>query len=96
MILKAQERAFYQILYKQAFEKDAHFFYTTDSDGIFDFLKEMSCGESLQIKLAFLCKLLLSDAGVQPQLKQELRKKAAGLRQKLMTLQESDPPFLQS
>jgi len=94
MVSKADEINLYKAIYKLAFEAEAHFFYSNNSETIFCFLKEKFWGESLELRGNLLCKLLDYDAGVNPEMKKELKKKSAKLKQYLISPpQESDQPF---
>ena len=93
MVTKAEEKRFYKVIYELAFGVEAYFFYTNDSDTVYNYLKERFWGESLEIKINLLCKLLDFDADVNPELKKELRKKSAALKQYFISPpQESTPP----
>jgi hypothetical protein len=85
MASKAEEIIFYKAIYELAFDKEAHFFYTNDSDVILSFLKDKFWGESLEVRINLLCRLLVFDAEVNPPLKKELRKKSKELKQHLIS-----------
>jgi hypothetical protein len=80
MTSKAEEIKLYKAIYELAFDREAHFFYTTDCDAILAFLKEKFWGESLEIRISLLCKILDFDAKVNPPLKKELKRKSKELK----------------
>jgi hypothetical protein len=83
MASKAEEIRLYKAIYELAFNMEAQFFYANDSDVILAFLKANFWGESLEIRLMLLTKLLRFDAEVNPSLKKELKKKSTELKQYL-------------
>jgi hypothetical protein len=83
MTSKTEEIKLYKAIYEFAFDREAHFFYTTDCDAILAFLKEKFWGDSLEIRITLLCKIFDFDADTNPKLKKELRKKSKELKQYL-------------
>jgi hypothetical protein len=94
MVSKEEEKFLYKAIYELAFDREAQFFYKNESDVILDFLKEKFWGESLEIRITLLCKLLDYDADVNPPFKKELKKKSKALKLFLTSLHPAaDPPF---
>ena len=94
MTSRSEEILFYKVIYELAFDKEAQFFYTNDSDVILAILKEKFWGDSLEIRIMLLCRLLDFDADVNPRLKKELKKKSKELKLFLTSLHpNADPPF---
>ena len=77
---KKEEIKLYKAIYELAFDREAHFFYTNTGNAILEYLKEKFWGESLEIRVNLLCKLLDFDAEVNPQLKNELKEKSKELK----------------
>ena len=94
MASREEEKMLYKAIYELAFNMEATFFYTSDCDAIFAFLKENFWGESLEIRINLLSKLLGFDADVNPPIKKELKKKSNELKRFLTSLPpNADPPF---
>jgi len=94
MVSREAEKMIYKAIYELAFNMEAHFFYSNDTRAILAFLKENYWGESLEIRVTLLSKLLGFDAEVNPPLKKELKKKSNELKRFLTSLPpNADPPF---
>ncbi|MDR3059956.1 MAG: hypothetical protein LBU84_17690 [Prevotella sp.] len=88
MASRKEEQNFYDTIYLQAFGKDALYFYQNDSITIFKFMKKNFWGESLQIRIKLLSKLLYFDSYTNPQMSRDLRMKSTELSEYITHSQE--------
>lgn len=88
MASSKEEQNFYDTIYLLAFGKDALYFYQNDSITIFKFMKKNFWGESLQIRIKLLSKLLYFDSYTNPVIRSELRAKSDSLLKYITHSQE--------
>lgn len=88
MASRKEEQYFYDTIYLLAFGKDALYFYQNDSITIFKFMKKNFWGESLQIRIKLLSKLLYFDSYTNPQMSRDLRMKSTELSEYINHIQE--------
>ena len=84
MFSKSKEIRLYTTIYLLAFDKDKSFFYSKDSSAIYAFLNENYWGDSLELRVKLLARLLYYVSFVSPsKIRKELIKKSEELSQYL-------------